>query len=307
MNNNMISIVIPVYNSEETILELANTLNNVFSKNLMEYELILINDGSTDNTWLEIQKVKNQLLNKVKAINFTKNFGQHNALLCGFSFCTGNFVVTMDDDLQHPPSEILQLIEKQKETGCDVVYGIYQTKQHSSLRNFFSAVVRNTSDFKAQNKEGGSSFRLISTELIKKIIEQHQNHFLFLDAIINWYTGSIQTVKVQHHFRKKGKSGYTFLKLFSIYLNVLYHYSTTPLKIIIYGGLFTSILSFFLGIKFIYQKMIYDVPLGYTSLIVAIMFSTSVILFCLGIIGNYLYKLYQMQQNKPPYSIQKVI
>lgn len=303
----MISIVIPVYNSENTIAELVNTIDDVLSKNKIEYELILVNDGSTDQTWQEIEKVKKQFSEQVKAINFTKNYGQHNALLCGFSFCIGNFIVTMDDDLQHPPSEILKLIAKQKETDCDVVYGIYQTKQHSLLRNFFSSVVRNTSDFKAQNKEGGSSFRLIKTELVKKIIEQHQNHFLFLDAIINWYTGSIQAVKVQHHIRKKGKSGYTFFKLFSTYLNVLYHYSTTPLKIIIYGGLFTSIFSFLLGLKFIYKKMMFDVPLGYTSLIVAIMFSTSVILFCLGIIGNYLYKLYQMQQNKPPYSIQKVI
>jgi glycosyltransferase involved in cell wall biosynthesis len=300
MKNKLISIVIPVYNSEETIVELTNAINDVFTKNN-------INDGSTDGSWLEIEKVKSQYTTRIKAINFTKNFGQHNALLCGFNFCSGDFVVTLDDDLQHPPSEILKLIETQQQTGCDVVYGIYKTKQHSFIRNFFSSIVRNTSDFKSQNKKGGSSFRILHIKLVEEVIKQHQNHFLFLDAIINWYTGNIEVVEVDHYSRKKGKSGYTFLKLFSIYLNVLYHYSTKPLKIIIYGGLFTSIVSFLLGLKFIYQKMIYDVPLGYTSLIVAIMFSTSLILFCLGIIGNYLYKLYQMQQNKPPYSIQKII
>ncbi len=303
-----ISVVIPVFNSENAIPELIQRLIKTF-KTLKEHtlEIVMVNDGSTDNSWAVLLQEKQKYPEVIKAINLTKNYGQHNAILCGFNFCVGNYIVTMDDDLQHIPEEIIKLIEKQQETDADITYGIYQTKQHSMIRNFASSVVRNTSDFKSQNKEGGSSFRLIKKELVNTIIEQHQNHFLFLDAILNWYTGNVKTVQVQHQVREKGRSGYTLFKLFSIYLNVLYYYSTTPLKVIIYGGLLSSIVSFLIGLKFIYKKLMYDVPLGYTSIIVAIMFSTSLVLFCLGIIGNYLYKLYQMQQNKPPYSIKKII
>lgn len=304
---NIISVVVPVFNSASLILELVNRINATFSNSAYKPEIILVNDGSSDSSWLEIEKAKKLFPDTIKAVNFTRNYGQHNAILCGFSFATGTFVITMDDDLQHPPEEILKLIHCEEKTGADIVYGMYGNKHHSGIRNAGSRLVQTTSDFRSKNKGGGSSFRLLKKELADTILQNNKNHFLFLDSVINWYSGNVEVVEVEHHKRKDGRSGYTLGKLFEIYFNIIYHYSTKPLKIITWGGLFFSIITFLIGLRFLYNKFVHDVPLGYTSIIVSILFSTSLILFCLGIIGNYLYKLYALQQNKPPYSIQKVI
>ncbi|OFY89006.1 MAG: hypothetical protein A3K10_13640 [Bacteroidetes bacterium RIFCSPLOWO2_12_FULL_31_6] len=302
-----ISIVIPVYNSSKSLHELVERTINTFN-NLPNYslELIFVNDGSLDNSWEVLQALKVKYPAIIKAINFTKNYGQHNAILCGFSFCSGDFVVTMDDDLQHPPEEIPKLIEAQKINNTDIVYGMYKVKYHSVIRNIGSAFIRKTSDYKKQTHEGGSSFRLLRKSLVETVVKNHSQNFLFLDAVLNWYSTNIQLVEVNHESRKFGKTGYTLTKLLNIYINIVYYYSTKPLKLIIILGLTSSFFSFLIGLRFIYNKLIHDVPLGYTSIIVAIMFSTSIILFCLGVIGNYLYKLYQLQQNKPPYSIKNV-
>ncbi|MBV6483715.1 MAG: Undecaprenyl-phosphate 4-deoxy-4-formamido-L-arabinose transferase [Flavobacteriales bacterium] len=308
MTKTKISVVIPVFNSSEIIPELVDRLMaNFIMLSNYQFELIMVNDGSEDNSWEELKIQKDKFPEYIKIINFTKNYGQHNAILCGFSFCSGDFVITMDDDLQHPPEEISKLIEAQKIKDVDIVYGMYKVKHHSFIRNMGSLFIRKTSEYKKQNEEGGSSFRLIRKNLVDILVQKHAQHFLFLDAALNWYNTNIEVVEVIHENRKKGKTGYSLTKLFNIYINIMYYYSTKPLKVIIFIGLFSSLISFLLGIRFVYNKFIHDVPLGYTSIIVAIMFSTSLILFCLGVIGNYLYKLYQLQQNKPPYSIKNVL
>lgn len=301
-----ISVVIPVFNSEKTIAELIDRL----IKSLKQYtfEIILVNDGSKDNSWIEIEKQKNIYPDIIKAINLTRNFGQHNALLCGFGFCNNDLVITLDDDLQHPPEEIPKLINKYLETHADVVYGMYTVKKHSLIRNAGSAIVRITSDYRKLNHSGGSSFRLVKKHLIEILLKKHANHYLYIDEILNWYKSGVALTAVEHHPRKQGKSGYTLGKLFMVYLNNLYHYSTKPLKIIAGLGLFTSIISFLIGLRFIYKKIVHGIEIpGYTSIIVSIMFSTGLILLCLGIIGNYLYKLYHLQQNRPPYSIKEIL
>ena len=203
---------------------------------------------------------------------------------------------------------VVSVINKYFETKADVVYGMYNVKQHSIIRNAGSAIVRKTSDYKKLNHSGGSSFRLVKKELIDILLKKHANHYLYIDEILNWYKSSVSLVEVEHHPRKQGKSGYTLSKLFMMYLNNLYHYSTKPLKIIAGIGFITSIISFAIGLRFIYKKIIYGVEVpGYTSIIVSIMFSTGLILLCLGIIGNYLYKLYHLQQNRPPYSIKNIL
>lgn len=308
MDKVKISVIIPVFNSAEIIPELVFRLMEIFRKlSDYQFELIMVNDGSEDKSWEELKIQKKKYPEYIKIINFTKNYGQHNAILCGFSFCSGDFVITMDDDLQHPPEEIPKLLEAQKIKDVDIVYGMYKVKHHSFIRNLGSLFIRKTSEYKKHNEEGGSSFRLVRKNLIDILVQKHTQHFLFLDAALNWYSTNVDVVEVIHEARKQGKTGYSLTKLFNIYINIMYYYSTKPLKVIIFVGLFSSFVSFLLGIRFIYNKFIHDVPLGYTSIIVAIMFSTSLILFCLGVIGNYLYKLYQLQQNKPPYSIKNVL
>ena len=213
----------------------------------------------------------------------------------------------MDDDLQHPPEEIPKLIEKYNETNADIVYGVYETKHHGAMRNAGSYLVRKSSKHTSNTIGDGSSFRLIKKDIISKIRENHQQNFLFIDEIIQWYTSNIQTVLVIHSPRKHGKSNYSFLKLINLYFDILINYSASPLKLMTYSGLLFSLITFCIGVRFIFRKIAYNVPLGYTSTIVSILFTASIILLCLGIIGQYIYKLYQFQQQKPPFSIQKVI
>jgi glycosyltransferase involved in cell wall biosynthesis len=305
MDTPQISIVVPVYNSE-------NSLNELFSRidatlKTIEYELILIDDGSKDNSWKILEELKKNNPQKITAVKLARNFGQHNAILCGLNYCKGNAIITMDDDLQHPPEEILKLIEKYNETNADVIYGIYETKHHSAMRNAGSYLVRKSSKTTSNTIGEGSSFRLIKKEIISKIKENHQQNFLFIDEIIQWYTANIFTVIVIHSPRKHGKSNYSFLKLINLYFDILINYSASPLKLMTYSGLLFSLITFCIGIRFIFRKIAYNVPLGYTSTIVSILFTASIILLCLGIIGQYIYKLYQFQQQKPPFSIQKVI
>ena len=165
-------------------------------------------------------------------------------------------------------------------------------------------MVRKTSDHTNNKNKSGSSFRLVRVSLTNKLLQNHSHNFLFIDAVLAWYTGKIETVDVEHHPRKAGTSGYTFRKLVLTYFDILINYSAGPLRILTYGGLFLSVFFFFLGLRFVYRKIFHDVPLGYTSLIVSVLFSTSMILFCMGIIGQYLYKLYQLQNKRPPYSIE---
>lgn len=303
-----ISVVIPVYNSENIIPELVDRLIRVFEPlEVYSLELIMVNDGSIDNSWNVLKEEKKKFPSILKVINLSKNFGQHNALFCGFSFCSGDFVVTIDDDLQHPPEEILKLIEAQKNNNSDIVYGVYKVKHHSLIRNLGSFIIKTTSDTKDQTEGAGSSFRMIRKDLIDTLIKKHSQHFLFLDTALTWYNTNIELVEVKHEPRKKGKTGYSISKLFVLYFNIAYYYSARPLKVLIGIGLLSSFMSFLVGTWFIYKKLIYNVPLGYTSIIVAIMFSTSLILLSLGVVGQYIYKLYQLQQNKPPYSIKNVL
>jgi hypothetical protein len=147
---------------------------------------------------------------------------------------------------------------------------------------------------------------MLSGDLVQKILHHRQN-FIFLDEVLLWYTDDIIFVEVAHLPRKYKQSGYTYAKLFKLFTNVVMYYTMVPLKILVYGGFMISLVTFFFGLHFIFKKMVYNVPLGYTSLIVAILFSTSIILFSLGVLGEYLSRIYQVQNRKPPYSIKRIL
>ncbi len=297
------SVIIPVYNSSSTIVGLTSRLANFFNTRNESFELILVDDGSSDNSWKTIEEVKKKCSFNLRGIKLNKNYGQHNATLCGITHSSGNLIITIDDDLQFPPEEIAKLIDCYTQTQADIIYGIPNVKQHSAIRNVGTTYIKLTSD----QPKGGSSFRLIKKSICDEITKNHHGNFLFLDTIFTWYTNNIETIAVNHEIRKSGKSGYSYKKLIYLYFDILINYSALPLRIMTYGGLISSLITFIFGLRFIYKKLIHNVPLGYTSLIVSILFSTSLILLCLGIIGQYLYKLYQIQNKKPTYSIQKVL
>ncbi len=293
------SVIVPVYNSENSLSELCTRIVNTLSQ--YSFEIILVDDGSSDNSWQIIEELKKKYPASINAVRLQKNYGQHAALLCAFSFCHGSFVITIDDDLQYSPEDILLLIQKQKDTDAGVVYGIVSNKQHSAIKKLGSYYIKQTSGL------AGSSFKVIKKSIIDTILDKHRYNFIFLDEVLQWYTPFFAFVEVTHSQRLSGKSGYNFLMLARLYLNITTNYSAVPLKLLIYIGGVSSFISFCIGISSVYHKMVHNTPMGYTSIIVAILFSTSVIMFCLGIIGLYLVKIYLAQQNKPIYTIKQII
>lgn len=300
------SVVVPVYNSQDSLQELFERTDKVFSELNKEYEIIFVEDGGRDESWEVVKKIKAQNPGKVKGIKLSRNFGQHNAVLCGFTHVQGNFIITIDDDLQIPPEEIKKLVNCYNEQQPDLVYGYFKKKNHSPLRNFGSNVIKKSSKVIYKTPGEGSSFRLIKREIIDNII-LHGQEFVYIDDLLLWYTTSIGFVEVEHRKRMYNTTQYSTFGLFKLAFRLLVVSTDIPLKLMVYGGFISSVLTFLFGVYYIIRKIFYKVPPGYTSIIVTILFSTSIIILSLGIIGQYLHKVYKMQNKRPAYLIKEKI
>lgn len=269
-------------------------------------EMILVDDCSKDESWQALMGLKQQHPETLKIVRFSKNFGQHNATLCGMRIAKGEWVITMDDDLQHRPEDIAALIETATKDHTQVVYGIPQNGNHKPTYRKLGGQFWNSSTKYLDEALGqGSSFRLIDRKVVEAITG-HNHHFVYIDEILNWHTRSISLAQVDFEKSRRAKSGYTARKLFGMTTNLTLYYSRLPLKMIIYFGLVMSMISFGMGLFFILKKIIKGVAVpGYTSLIVTIFFSTSLILICLGVIGQYLGKIHAALNHKPTYTIKE--
>lgn len=306
--NHKYSVVVPVFNSQDSLSELFSGIQNTFNELNKSFEVIFVDDYSTDKSWNTLQNIKKENTgSSIILIQLAGNFGQHKATLCGLDFSNGEYIITIDDDLQTPPEEIKKLIRKQQTNPeLDLIYGYYSNKAHSQLRNFGSNLI-NTKKLFREAKKNGSSFRIFKSKLTKKFELAQYRNFVYLDELLLWSTGKVDFVEVIHQKRVYKKSGYSFFKLFSIGSHLMLYGSSTPIKLMIYVGFFFSLLSFATGIVFIYRKLFHNVPMGYTSLIVAILFSTSLLLFSLGIIASYLNDIFIQINKKPTYLTKTII
>ncbi|WP_291632640.1 glycosyltransferase family 2 protein [Clostridium sp.] len=219
-----ITVVVAVYNSENSIDQLHKVLTKELNKFCSHYEIIMVDDGSVDNSYREMKRLHN-IDSRVKVIQLDGNFGQQNALMCGFHYSTGEYVVTIDDDLQHPPEEIYKL-KKKIDEGYDVVYAIPIIKKHSGYRKIGSKMTDymfNKICSKPKNIKV-SSFRIIRKNIVKEIIKDNTS-FVYISAITFKNTRSISNVEVKHDLRKYGKSNYNFYKLFKLYIKLYLYYS----------------------------------------------------------------------------------
>jgi polyisoprenyl-phosphate glycosyltransferase len=296
-----ISIVVPVYNASKVLFELRERIESALTGSGHTYEIIFVDDYSTNDSWKIIKELKKNYPGIVVGIRFAKNFGQHNAIFCGLHYCTGDFIVTVDDDLQNPPEEIMKLIECQENTGADIVYGISTTYQRPLLRRVTSNLFKFSSKV-TSNSRGGSSFRLLKKELVKKLIS-HNQYFVFLDELVAWYTSNMEFITVRHDKSRVGKSRYTGSKLLKLYNNLLIGYNASPLKSITYVGILSSIVSFLVGVFFLIKKIFFDVRIGFTGIIVSVTFTASILLLSIGIIGEYLRKVYFLLNAQPQYFV----
>jgi glycosyltransferase involved in cell wall biosynthesis len=288
------SVVVPVYNSEKTLDELIKRINRVFIQLNYTYEILLIDDYSYDDSWNVLKNLRKEYKN-LKLFRLIHNFGQHNATLCGFTHASGNYIITLDDDLQHPPEEIPKLINRIND-GYYVVYGKYEPKNSDYFEDILSRIFQN---FMHRILEIPKSIFLSSFGIYKRSVVKNmiviKSSFPFIYGLMIKSTpkSKIGNVDVIHDKRSKGKSNYGIKKYFKYSLNLFINYSSWPLLWVSCVGIIFSILSFFFGLWIILQKIIdptYGI-MGWNSLMVAICFIGGVLLMSMGIIGEYLRRI----------------
>lgn len=295
-----LSIVIPVYNSESSIAKLIEKLS--IDLKMIDYEVVMINDGSKDDSGKICRELINQYPN-LTFINLRKNFGEFSAVMCGLNHVSGKYAVMIDDDFQNPPSEILKLLYEAQKGDFDVVYSQYAQKKHSPFRNFGSWLVNKLNDYLIGKPKDLylSSFKLINKETIEEIIK-YTGPFPYIDALIFRVTDNIGKVYVEHQNRKEGRSGYTLKKLISLFLNVLFGYSQFPIRLLWALGLGLISCWFILLGYMLFTSKIDTQALLWLSFMLFSAFQ----FFFLGILGEYIGKAFIQQGGKPQYTIKKV-
>lgn len=299
------SIIIPIFNSKSCLQETVKSVIDAIEKLNKNYEIILVDDGSRDGSWEIIKQLKNTNPNIV-GIKLSKNFGQHNALLCGLNVCIGNYIITMDDDLEQQPEDISKLYNQLVSTNADLVYGMPVKSNKNILRNILRYLYKHGTRNENKTAGEGSSFRLFTKKLKDEVIK-HNGSLFFLDEIALWYTDKLEYVKLDFQKSKKINSNYSYSHLFDLSLRIVSLSSTMPLRMLRVAGFYVFSLSVFSGTYFIVRKFLFKVPMGYTSIIVVLLFGIGIITLSLGIIGEYLGNLIALSNNKPPYSIKEKV
>jgi undecaprenyl-phosphate 4-deoxy-4-formamido-L-arabinose transferase len=302
-----ISVVVPVYNSELTLPELVKRLQPVLTGVAREYELVLVNDGSRDQSWRVIQRLAAEH-DWVRGINLMRNYGQHNALLCGIRAARFDTLVTMDDDLQHPPEEIHKLVAKLEE-GFEVVYGFPEHQQHGLLRDVASWLTKLAlqRSMGAETARHVSAFRAFRTQ-VRNAFANYHSPFISIDVVLTWATTRFVAIQVRHDPRLTGFSSYTFGMLFRHAMNMMTGFSVLPLQLAnLMGFLCTAfggvILVFVIGRFLLYGTGVQ----GFTFLASIIVIFSGAQLLALGIIGEYLARMHFRMMERPTYTVREEI
>jgi glycosyltransferase involved in cell wall biosynthesis len=300
-----LSVVIPVYNSVAILDTLISRLTDTLETLDLPYEIILIDDGSRDGSWEKIAMLSERY-ERLRGINMMRNYGQHNALLAGIRLAGNEIIVTIDDDLQHPPEEIPRLVTKIAE-GFDVVYGTPQREQHGLWRDLASLVTKLVlqSAMGADIARNVGSFRAFRTQLREAFAAYH-NPYVSIDVLLTWGTTRFAAIPVRHDARQVGKSNYTVRKLMTHALNMATGFSTAPLQLASFIGFaFTffgvGVLAFTLAGYIIHGG---SVP-GFPFLASIIVIFSGAQLLALGIMGEYLARMHMRTMDRPSYVISK--
>ena len=301
-----VSFVIPCYRSENTlegvILEIKEAMNKLGK---YTYEVILINDSSPDNTWKTIEKLSVENENII-GVNFSKNFGQHAALMAGMRETTGDYVVCLDDDGQTPANEVDKLLSALEE-GADAVYARYGNKKHSLFRNFGSRV----NDMMTRIMLGKPKELFISSYFgVKRFVVEdmvrYQNSYPYVIGLVLRATKNIVNVDVTHREREEGRSGYTLKKLLGLWFNGFTAFSVTPLRIATVIGVFCAVLGFVYGLYLFIRRLVDpNMVMGFSSIMCTILFVGGMLMIMLGLVGEYIGRIYICLNNSPQYVIRE--
>jgi glycosyltransferase involved in cell wall biosynthesis len=301
-----LSILVPVYNSSQTLPNLAERILPVATSLGFPFELILVNDGSSDDSWNTIRRLATRYAS-IRGISMMRNYGQHNALLAGLRVARYATTVTLDDDLQHPPEELPKLIEKLHD-GFDVIYGAPERRTHGFFRNLASVVTKLT----LQNAMGAASarhvsaFRAFKTDL-RRAFSTFQGPFVSLDVLLTWGTANFGFVLVKHDERRIGRSSYTMWKLIRHALNMMTGFSVLPLQLAsVIGFAFSfwgvAVLAYVLLRFMFYGSTVAGFP--FLASIIAIFSGAQ--LFALGILGEYMARIHFRSLDRPTYTVAEI-
>jgi undecaprenyl-phosphate 4-deoxy-4-formamido-L-arabinose transferase len=300
-----ISVVIPIFNAENTLVELNHQLISFLNGKNILYEVIYVDDHSSDSSWKILQDLQANNISIVKVIRLAKNVGQHESLMCGLNFSKGESIVTMDDDLEHSPGDIEVLLEAKKVSNSSILYGMYPSDKSQRVRRMLKRAYRFLSKSEGINKAEGSSFRLLDASIVNNI-KKHEYSFIWLDEMFLWYNPNPEFVQLNRVENGANKvSRYSLFKLIGLTFNVMLYTTTIPLRLFIYVGFSLSVINFLIGTFYIIKKLALGSQVGYTSLIVSILFTSGIILIGIGIIGIYLSRLYSLMNKEPRYTIEE--
>ena len=303
-----VSFVIPCYRSEHTlenvVAEIHQTLKDMEQ---YDYEIILVNDCSPDGTWAVIRRIC-QENNRIRGINFAKNFGQHAALMAGLRQSSGDYVVCLDDDGQTPADEVGKLLGKLEE-GYDAVYASYAHKQHSLFRNLGSKVNELMTRIMLEKPRQLyiSSYFAVRRFVVEDMV-RYENSYPYVIGLVLRATKNITNVEVSHRERQEGSSGYNLKKLLGLWFNGFTAFSVKPLRIATCIGCLSAAVGFLYGLYTIIKRMVNpQVPMGFSSTMAAIVFFGGMIMIMLGLIGEYIGRIYISLNNSPQYVIRERI
>lgn len=302
-----LSYVIPCYQSENTIEIVVKSIQTVMSEKKENYEIILVNDCSPDNVWGIMKKLAIQEKN-ILSVNLTRNFGQHSALMAGYSLATGDVIISMDDDGQTPIEEVYKLIE-QLNKGYDLVFAKYKNIKQKGFRILGSYINEKMAEYLIHKPKGikPTSFFATHSFIVKEMLK-YKSAYPYIGGLIYRTTQNICNIEVEHHSRLEGNSGYSLKKLFSMWVNGFTAFSVKPLRIAMFLGFFCSVLGFSYGIILVVRKLIgISVQIGYSSLLASNLFIGGMIMILLGMIGEYIGRIYLCINSAPQYVIREIV
>ncbi|HEY1798760.1 MAG TPA: glycosyltransferase family 2 protein [Stellaceae bacterium] len=300
-----LSLVIPVYNGAESVGELCDALERLEIAG--GHEIILVNDGSPDNSLAVCREIVARARIPITLVDLARNYGEHNAVMAGLRHAAGAHVITMDDDLQNPPEEVTRLLAHAQATGQDVVYTYYDEKQHAWWRNLGSRFTNWVAGFVLDKPKDLylSSFRCMSAFVVREVTH-YEGPFPYVDGLLLQVTQNIGSLLVIHLPRAVGRSNYTMRRLVRLWMSMFVNFSVMPLRISTLTGFALSAFGAVGGIAAIIEAAFFEPPAGWSSLMAAVLLLSGVQLVILGIVGEYLGRLYLTANRKPQSVIRSV-
>lgn len=304
----MYSFVIPCYNSSESIRHVVElTMEEMEKMNRREFEFVLVNDYSSSTKTMPVLKKLAEEYPCVTVLNLAKNAGQHNAIMAGLNYAKGDILIGMDDDMQTHPSQLPYLFEE-LEKGYDIVYGYYPEKKHSAFRNFGSWVnYISVRILIGKPKELKTSSYWVARKFVRDSVIEYQAPYAYIQGLFLRTTRNISCIPIQHFQREEGESNYTFKRLLKLWSNII-GFSITPLRLTEYCGFGLSLLSIIAAVVVLIRKILNPaMTLGWPSLMIVICFFSGIQLMFLGLIGEYIGRMFLGLNRQPQYVIREVI